>query len=570
LAHRLAALVPVRGREAAGSFPRSAPSKAPSWFGVALAFGTAALAGCRSPEAHAAAADAQVYRIVAERRAALEATGEFTLDGPQGPLRQELLELPRAERAIEEPLDLATCLVIAAENSRAFRAAREQLYLAALDLTLERFRLSIQTSGTLGAALLGDDEGANTAVVGGNVGLQLLLGTVALVVGSIGLDLARSLVTSDGWGATSRVGLGITQPLLAGFGRAIVEEPLTQAERNVVYAVRDHERFRRTFAVDVATRVYRLLQLRDTVANEEANFQSLVLVRERNEAMAAAGRLSEIQVDQARQDELRARSRVIARQQQLESLHDDFKVLLGLPVETRIEIDANELVRLVERGLAVVELAEEDAVDLALDLRLDYHNVLDRIDDAERRVVVAADALRALVAVSADVEARSDVGAPLEFSDDGVSWRLGLDVSLPFERLPQRNAYRASLISLDVATRNAEASRDSLVSGVRAALRELVSRRQDYDIQLNAVALAERRVESTRLNFEAARAQTRDLLEAQNALLEARNALTSAMVDHRIAVLTLLRDLEVLRVDEAGLLLESEPLESLARRRTEP
>ena len=44
------------------------------------------------------------------------------------------------------------------------------------------------------------------------------------------------------------VRFSVTQPLLRGSGSRIVYEPLTQAERDLIYEVRSFERYRRSFA----------------------------------------------------------------------------------------------------------------------------------------------------------------------------------------------------------------------------------------------------------------------------------------------------------------------------------
>ena len=59
--------------------------------------------------------------------------------------------------------------------------------------------------------------------------------------------------------------LSITQPLLRDGGRLVTREPLTQAERNLVYEVRAYERFRRTFALQVANEVYDVLSTMDAM-----------------------------------------------------------------------------------------------------------------------------------------------------------------------------------------------------------------------------------------------------------------------------------------------------------------
>ncbi|HKB17122.1 MAG TPA: hypothetical protein VKF62_13735, partial [Planctomycetota bacterium] len=61
------------------------------------------------------------------------------------------------------------------------------------------------------------------------------------------------------------------------------------------------------------------------------------------------------------------------------------------------------------------------------------------------------------------------------------------------------------------------------------------------------------RVESATEMKSAGRANTRELLEAQDALLQAQNSFTSALVDYTVSRLSLFRDLGVLQVSPEGL-----------------
>jgi len=96
---------------------------------------------------------------------------------------------------------------------------------------------------------------------------------------------------------------------------------------------------------------------------------------------------------------------------------------------------------------------------------------------------------------------------------------------------------------------------------LRADLRQAAATIETNEIQRGAVLLAERRVASARLRLAAGRADTRDILEAQEDLLQAKNAATRSTVDHHLALLALWRDVEVLRVDESGITLEESLLE---------
>jgi len=539
--------------------PRPVPASSSGAVVLAFALGLA-LASCKTAAEQRADADREVYALIEQRRAAIgSADRPFTIEPDPNSLRRKL---ERGEVDLLQPLTLVQCLDIAAENSHDFQDQRESFYLSALDLTLERYRFAFQTQGVLGALLSGDGDGATSASGLADLRLARLLGTGALIAGNIGLSVARDLTHGDAFNLVTNAGVAISQPLLAGSNPRIVREPLTQAERNLVYASRSYERFRRTYAVDVSGRVYRILQQADAVVNEESNYANLQILRKRNEALAESGRLSAIEVDQARQDELRSRDRLVQERQRYESLIDGFKVFLGLPVPITLSIDPAELTRLGEREPEEFNLDMAQLDLLALRLRLDHQTALDRRDDAERGAEVAADALRSSLNLTSSVGVESPEGRPLDIRSQNLTWTVGLDADIALDRFPERNRFRAALIQVEATRRDAEASGDNIQVALRNDLRETAATLEGYKIQRLAVTIAERRIESATMNLEAGRATTRDLLESQAALLEAKNAATAALIDYQLARLALFRDLELLRVDQNGIGFERELLAS--------
>ncbi|MCY3000335.1 MAG: TolC family protein [Planctomycetota bacterium] len=514
--------------------------------------------GCAAtPEEARATADELAYKVLEERREML-ALGQasFTIETPEDSLRRRLL---RGETI--EPVRIVNVLEIAADNSRDYQRRKEDLYLAALDLTLEQFRFQWQGDGSLSSVLNGDVNGANTTTTTGSAGLSKLLGTGAQVVSSMGLSLARSLSTGDTWSVVGTPFVSVSQPLLRGFGSRIVRESLTQSERTVVYRLREFERFRRTFSVDTFTRYIQLLRTGDQVKNERVNMANLTALRERNEALAEAGRQSDIQTDQARQNELASESRLISAVERYGTALDDLKFQLGLPVESNIEPVASELYELEIDDTLLVD--EPVAVAAGLALRLDYQTSLDQLTDSERKLNIAADNLRARLNVTASSSIVSEDGEPFEFSKNDLDWTLRADLTLPIQLVAERNAYREALITVERARRSAEQLADQITADLRASLRQARTRRKAVDIQRNAVRLAERRVESATLSLEAGRATTRDILEAQQALVDARNALTTARVDYFLSQLALWRDMELLRVKPEGIGFAREELDAV-------
>jgi outer membrane protein TolC len=476
----------------------------------------ALLAACRTPEEFRRDADEEVYALVDARRDdILGREGGFHIEPPADSLRQRIL---REDWDPEHEYSLVECLHIAAENSRDYQTQKESLYRVALSLTLERWRFESRPFGNANADLNGGEEAQN-ATTGGQVGLTRLLGNGASIVANIGADLFRVVANGDGWDVVSDLGLTFTMPLLRGAGVRIVKEPLTQAERDLVYEVRAFERFRRTFSVDVAGRVYNLLQAQDELSNEERNYKNLVDLRKRNEAMAEAGRLSDIESDQAKQDELRSEATLLRLQTSLERQQDQFNLFLGLPIEAPLRLDPAEFEGLVGDDDVLDGLEEEYAVLYALQGRLDHQTTLDTVDDRRRTVEIAEDALRAGLTLSASTSAGSNQGRPLDFDSTGLGWSTGLALDAPFDRKAERNAYRASLISLQARERDAEEEADRIRAAVRDAMRLAENAAKDYVIQVGAVELNRRRVESTKLNLDAGRASTRDVLESQDALV---------------------------------------------------
>lgn len=513
----------------------------------------AGLAGaCATPEEHAANADQEVYALLDARRSELFSDpAGFRVEPEADRLRTTLMSQPDT---LAEPLSLMECLEIAASNSREYQLRKERLYRAALDLTFERWQFSTKLTldGSAGIDGIGDDSA--TASTDANLGVSRLFGSGGRIIGNIGASLFRVISSGDGWDALSDLSLSVTQPLLRGAAREVVLEPLTQTERDLVYEVRNYERFRRTFAVDVADDYFGLLVTLDQIANEEENLEGVRFLANFSKARADAGRLSPIQRDQAAQDVLTSESSLLQLRARYGQQLDAFKLSLGLPPEAGLTLEPAEFDLL--RALDGADLADLDSDQLApgaLARRLDYLNTAEAVMDADRRTRIAADALRAGLDLEGSLGATSAEGQPLSFGGDRTPWSLGVSWDLPIDDLPDRNSYRSALLDLQASLRAEEDARDRLVSTLRDDLRQANNALARYRIQARAVELAQRRVASAELNFQAGRAQTRDLLEARRSLLSAQNALTAALRDFAISRLRLYTDLELLDVTQDGI-----------------
>lgn len=505
--------------------------------------------GC-SPARYKAQADEEVYQIIDNKWDPNfgQKVNYVIQDVPGGP---NDVQTPAA--VYSGVLSLADAVSLATANNREYQRQKEQLYLTALDLTLARHRFARRWFATLDAGYA-RNEADETIDAGGDLGFNQTLADGAQIATSIALDWTRFLTGDPSASLGSILGATVTQPLLRGAGREIAQENLTQAERNVLYQIRSFNRYRQSFVVSIVDDYYRVLQQRDAVTNAQNSYESKVELRKRLEMEAGEGRTARFQVDQAEQSELNAKDSLLRAQQTYEQRLDEFKIRLALPTDANVVLDQNELKSLEEAGITQPAYTLADAMDTAFAQRLDLANSIDSVDDAQRKVVVAADSLGAELNLVAS--ARADSGGGTEFNRIEFhrgDYGLGVEADLPLDRKAERNAYREALIVLDQQRREYENDLDTVKLEVRQAYRKLLEEAESYVTQRKSLDLAQQRVAVSPLLWEAGRANTRDILESQDALLLAQNSLTAALVDHTIAKLNFFRDIGVLQVRPDGM-----------------
>ncbi len=534
-----------------------APLRLPGRRALAIATlsacGLASATSACSPRLSREQADREVYKELHARRTKVPlASGTLDLDRADAAARP-------ARDAKEVDLDLDGTVRLAATASREYRRRREDVYLSALALTETRNRYRFKLDVGLSAdATVGPGTRSLSASPGAALSRDLEAG------GAFVLELAATFVRnlSTDPVETAMTTLAATLPSLPLSGAAAgaaARESLTQAERDVLYELRAYTRFQQEFTVEVASAYYRVLLQRDVVENEARTETSLADVAERTKALgpAGAGRLPGIQVDQAAQDLLRARDRRVRAESGYRDALDRFKITLGLPVPTVVRPKGGDLERLEGDVLAPDETPVRgtkevrDAVAIALVSRLDLANARDALQDAQRLLALAKqglapDATLRLGSPSASTPSTRPLDARGATAGDTT---LGIDLSLPTNRVPQRNAYRAAEIEVERARRGLEEQEDEVRAQVRRAWRAVELARRSWEIQKQGVALAATRVDSAYENLKEGRAITRDVLEAENSRIEAANALTSALVDYAVAKLELERDLGTLRPD---------------------
>lgn len=476
---------------------------------------------------------------------------------PKSVTTRKILDRSSSGKTIKLSLDDAISQAIA--QSREYQSQKERLYLSALTLTGERHRFKPNFFGRSGADYERARDGERSGTVGTDIGVDQALKTGGSLGISIANDLLRYFTGDPRRSAASVLNLNITQPLLRGAGRGVAAENLTQANRNVVYSIRDYAHFQNTFSVGIVTDYFDVLQGKDVILNEYSNYQSRKVNVEY--LSARSDRESPESVGIAEQDELQAKNRYIRAITNYRTSLDRLKITLGLPQTTQLKLDDSEIAKLRKGGVKPLALGPNQAFRIALSHRLPLFNDLDRFEDRKRQVCIAANQLKADLNIvgSASLANNGEATDYTKFDFNEIRAHVGLGLNLPLDRLRERNQYRATLINFEASIRDLSLSFDELRNLLDRRIRELDQFRQSYVIQKNAVSLAKRRVEENQLRLKAGRVIFRRLSESQDALIAAQNSETSALVNYLQARLNLLLDLGVLDSGQEEYWLKSNP-----------
>jgi hypothetical protein len=318
-------------------------------------------------------------------------------------------------------------------NARIYQLNVENVYLAAIPVTLQRFAFTPQfygglspTTGVAGAGGVGGSfpiaNPANAFLystratgqqqsalnMGTVAGVGKLFDTGAKVIAGFANQVVFNFVGHNSIQpkVQSFLPVNVFLPFLRGGGRAVTLEPLTQAERNLVYAVRAFAKFRQEFTVSILVggtipnfgtsvasvgfsgassadpqtgfiNVVEDVQLLDNWSRNIAAFEQLVVVY-RELINGESSGLTQLQLDQVESGLQGAKLSFIGARTNYRSDLDSIKMQWGLPPDTPMMVDRS-LTRVFQE---VFDAVDAWGLDPKRDL-LDLPKFADRLPNLE-------------------------------------------------------------------------------------------------------------------------------------------------------------------------------------------
>jgi hypothetical protein len=448
-------------------------------------------------------------------------------------------------------MDLPAALAYAVQNSREFRFAEEEYVLSALRLLIERHRWGPRFFDEVSATVAGSgDDGLF------DTSLQLVNEfrvTQRLPYGGEVSARALARATEDlhqrvsGENVQSAdIILSADIPLLRGAG-LVAREDLIQTQRNLIYAAREFERFRREFLFDIAGDYLGLIVAQQRVNNARRSVESFQQVEDQQDALYRAGRSTPFDAAEAKNRTFEAVDSLNNAAESYRLAIDRFKVRLGMPIDQPLIIETDSL------DLPTPKTSMDEAIYAAMSYRLDLQTERDQLADTARALENARNALLGDLDLFASVSIPTDDErdrAGLRFEPGESSFQAGITYGLPLDREIERLNLRQAEISLERARRSYDRFRDDIAINVRGAVRGIDSALFSLQIQEANVEIALQRKAS--IDADPARADIRQRTDAISQIALALNQRDSARRDLEVAVLGYLLATGQLRVDRDG------------------
>ena len=450
------------------------------------------------------------------------------------------------------PVDLAATFRLGQSSGREYRRAVEDYMLVAIRLLIERHRWTPRLfNDTSVNANFDPTDGRYQAALDlvNELRVSQRLPFGGVVEAAYIASMAQQLVdrVGDGYQQASQLVLSAEIPLLRNAGM-IAQEDLIQSERNVVYAARTFERFRRELLVSLGRDYFNLVAAQAVIGNQEARLKSVQGLLKQREALVAAGRSAAFESRNVEQNVLRSEATLINSREAFKLAVDRFKVRLGLLVESEVDVLP------VEFTLPDPMISVQQASTLALDFRLDYQNERDRVEDRRRAVEVSRNQLLPDLNVAARATLHSgdeiDETSFPDYDLDDTNYAIGVTFGLPLDREIERLNLRTSMINLETSILDLERQRDDLIVESRASVREVERARFTLKLQEEAVRINEMRLRELEIKADEVDAQQR--LDAENELLQSRNDRDQALRDLRVSILEYLLATGQMRVKDDG------------------
>jgi len=353
--------------------------------------------------------------------------------------------------------------------------------------------------------------------------------------------------------------LKITQPLIRGFGQAVVEASLNNALDSEAINKLNLKNTVITTINQVITNYFAVVQAQKTLVTDRLSLKRYEDTVANDQAMITAGRM-------ARGDIVQAQAQVETQKVSIENDINNIKQAhltlldsLGIDIYANVQLPKTIDFRSIAStliGKKMLTLNEFNA--FALKNNINYQTTGISLKQLARDVVVAKDNQRWKLDLTASQTAGGGTGggknSGLESLVNGRNHatEAELDLSIPIDDVAAKQQEIQTTIALQQANINYKELKKQLEINITNAYNTIQSTRQQVVLAERALALQQRTVEIARIKRNAGRLSTFELLNDQRDLTTADQTVTNSLITY-INSLTVMNQILGTTLDRFGI-----------------
>lgn len=416
-------------------------------------------------------------------------------------------------------LTLSRVIEMALETNRSLTGA--QYTVDGRQLTLDSARSEFEWKLTPGAAATVDDDGES---IGTGIAVEKKFSPGPSIY--VNPQLTKNQYEAEDDDFQGEVNLMLTVPLLRGFGSEVNLSTVHSAEYSLRSARRSQNLARVGIVLSTVNAVYEIVQQRDLVAlyrDQAERFRRHAVMAKAKEKVGLASPIDTYRAEIRLQD---AQDSLNRAQEALRNAGDSLKLILAAPLEVALQVAA-------PLDFERIDISLEEALETALQHRIELRQVADDIQEASRASRVSENNLKPQLDLVANYErAGTDNRLGDAFRLDEERWYVNLASSTDWSRTAEKAAYRQSLIAVRIARLNRWTKIDSIKQEVRQTFDALQKLEERIGIRSTQIEQANGKLALAKVKFSHGMADNFDVIEAETELQTAKVNWLAAKIEH--------------------------------------
>lgn len=314
--------------------------------------------------------------------------------------------------------------------------------------------------------------------------------------------------------------LGLSQPLLKGFGEKIQTSGIQASEQRYRAATKELDSTTANLVADVKKAYWSLVYSYQNIEVQKLSLKLANKLLEETEAQINAGKLAPVEIYQPQSEVARREEQLISAERAFGVAEDNLKILINsedwLISFTPVDAPPTEPVTL--------DVAQ--IVTNALQNRPDIQAVDLQTKIAEIELTKSKDNKRPDLSVFGSIGlggTDESFGESFEdtYNDPNNEWKIGVSYSMPLENSLAEGAHQQAMANYNKAKTNGELLRQQTKKEVRTTVRDVQLAIKALEATQKTSLATLKRLEAEQAKFDSGRSTTLDVLIAQEAYAQA-------------------------------------------------